>query len=161
MTRIAPVPACLATFLATFLAAFLAAAAALAVTAGLDIATAQQRQPAPQAAQQAAPRRAPQPPPRDYRQQIADALAGALKTSIPIAAFRAGPLQAARAPQPGEQAVCLRAESQGRTDYFAAFLTAGKVETIRRAVGIDRCWEETRYDALPRPAPPKTRPRRD
>ena len=71
--------------------------------------------------------------------------------------FQAGPLRTARAPQPGDQAVCVRAIERGQYAYFAAFITDGMLETIRRAVGIDRCWLETGYVTLPPPRPPKTR----
>lgn len=73
----------------------------------------------------------------------------------PLGPFEAGPLRVSRAPQPGDYVVCVRASERGQYAYFAAFVTEGKVETIRRGVGIDRCWLETDYVALPRPTQPK------
>lgn len=73
----------------------------------------------------------------------------------PLGPFEAGPLRVSRAPQPGDYAVCVRASERGQYAYFAAFVTDGKVEAIRRGVGIDRCWLETGYAALPRPTQPK------
>ncbi|MGE0564712.1 MAG: hypothetical protein AB7O50_09385 [Pseudolabrys sp.] len=115
---------------------------------------------------------------RNYRRLVADALASAQRATTPAAPaaslvpgarppraflpgpFEAGPLRVAQAPQPGDYAVCVRSFAQGRTTYLAAFITAGEVEHIRRAVGIDRCWLETGYAALPAPTPPKRSTRR-
>jgi hypothetical protein len=90
-----------------------------------------------------------------YRQAIADAIAETFKSGRSLSAFQAGLLRVSRAPQPGDYAVCLQTIENGRIAYFAAFITAGEVDTIRRAVGIDRCWLETSYSALPLPRPPK------
>ena len=80
---------------------------------------------------------------------------GAPPLAPPLGPFEAGPLRVSRAPQPGDYVVCVRASERGQYAYFAAFVTEGKVEAIRRGVGIDRCWLETGYAALPRPTPPK------
>jgi hypothetical protein len=90
-----------------------------------------------------------------YRQAIADAIAETFTSGRSLSAFQAGLLRVSRAPQPGDYAVCLKTIENGRIAYFAAFITAGEVDTIRRAVGIDRCWLETNYSALPLPRPPK------
>jgi hypothetical protein len=90
-----------------------------------------------------------------YRQAIADAIAETFESGRSLSAFQAGLLRVSRAPQPGDYAVCLQTIENGRIAYFAAFITAGEVDTIRRAVGIDRCWLETNYSTLPPPRPPK------
>jgi hypothetical protein len=90
-----------------------------------------------------------------YRQMLADAVAATFKKARSLSAFQAGLLRVSRAPQPGDYAVCLQTIENGRIAYFAAFITAGRVETIRRAVGVDRCWMETSYSVLPAPRPPK------
>lgn len=93
-----------------------------------------------------------------YRQKLADAAAEAFKNSkASMSAFQAGLLRTARAPQPGDYAVCLQTIENGRIAYFAAFITAGEVEAIRRAVGVDRCWMETNFSPLPQAGPPKQR----
>lgn len=97
-----------------------------------------------------------------YRQKLADAAAEAFKNSkASMSAFQAGLLRTARAPQPGEYAVCLQTIENGRIAYFAAFITAGEIEAIRRAVGVDRCWMETSYSSLPPPRAPAKKNSRD
>lgn len=90
-----------------------------------------------------------------YRQLLADAIAETFKGGTPLSAFQAGLLRVSRAPQPGDYAVCLQTIENGRVAHFTAFITAGEVGTIRRAVGIDRCWLETGFSALPPPRPAK------
>jgi hypothetical protein len=90
-----------------------------------------------------------------YRQMLADAIAETFKDGRSLSAFQAGLLRVSRAPQPGEYAVCLQTIENGRIAYFAAFITAGEVDAIRRAVGVDRCWLETNYSGLPTARPPK------
>jgi hypothetical protein len=90
-----------------------------------------------------------------YRQVLADAIAETFKSAKSLSAFQAGLLRVSRAPQPGDYAVCLQTIENGRIAYFAAFIAAGEVDSIRRAVGVDRCWMETNYSPLPRPGPPK------
>jgi hypothetical protein len=96
-----------------------------------------------------------------YRQLLADAIAETFKNSTPMSAFQAGLLRVSRAPQPGDYAVCLQTIENGRIAHFAAFITGDEVGIIRRAVGIDRCWLETRYSALPPPRPAKQKKLRE
>lgn len=94
----------------------------------------------------------PEPEP-SYRQLVADNIELS-KFGSPRGLLEVSPLRPSKPLQPGDWMACVRSTLDGQLTYFGVFFKAHKIDTIRRAVEIDRCEEET-FGALPKPTPLK------
>jgi hypothetical protein len=90
----------------------------------------------------------------EYRKMIAEG-AASLFPSMPAAATtEVSALRRSLPVQPGDWIACLRRTAAGETAFFAVFFRSHKIDTVRRAVLVDKC-EQVSYGPLPNPAPPK------
>jgi hypothetical protein len=99
-------------------------------------------------AQYSVPPPGPTPLPANYRQMAAFALNDTLRDKIAAGFAEGSQPRASAAPQPGEWVMCVRSAADGPPLYFVLFFSDGKVETVRRAVAIDRC-QTASYSPLP------------
>ncbi len=89
-----------------------------------------------------------------YRQLIADGVQGQLTGVAATGFMEVSGLRRSMPVQPGDWIACLRRTDSGDTAFFAVFIKSHKIDSVRRAVLIDKCEGEA-YGPLPKPTPPK------
>ncbi len=88
-----------------------------------------------------------------YRQLIADGVRGQLPGVAATGFMEVSALRRSLPVQPGDWVACLRRTDSGDTAFFAIFIKSHKIDSVRRALLIDKCEDET-YGPLPKPTPP-------
>lgn len=79
----------------------------------------------------------------DYKKLILDGAASMWPGSPPNAALEVSALRRSVPLQPGDWAACLRRTTAEEKALFAIFFKRHKIESVRRAVQIDKCEEQT------------------
>lgn len=95
------------------------------------------------------PAAAPAPEP-DYQKLIAEGFASQLAGAPPPGLLEVSPLHRTEPVQPGDWFACVRRSSEKEPGLFAVFFKDHKIDSVRRAVLVDKCGSDT-YALLPPP----------
>ncbi len=83
----------------------------------------------------------------DYRKLIAQGVQGFLPGLPPATVTEVSDLRRSMPVQPGDWIACVRRTGNKDTALFAVFFKSHRIDTVRRAVEIDKC-EDATYERL-------------